>query len=182
MPETSVHARLWSPEKYDRLVTGGMFPPEERLELIAGEILQKSPQGSLHAVTVTLVEDTLRKIVGETYVIRVQMPLAVSPDSEPELDLVVVPGTPRDYRNEHPQTAELVVEVADTTLTYDRTRKSPLYARARIQAYWILNLIDQQLEVYRHPNAQIPASVSYRTHMVLSDSESFSPIYFPQNT
>lgn len=180
MSEAAVQNRLWSREEYDRLIAGGMFHPEERLELIEGEIIQMSPQGSHHATAVTLVENALRTVFGKNYVVRVQMPLAISSASEPEPDLAVVTGTPRDYRDEHPTTAELVVEIADTTLSYDRTRKTALYAQAGIQEYWIINLINRQLEVYRQPSAGHSATFSYQNHEIKTASETIIPLRGPQ--
>jgi len=178
MSEAAIQTRLWSREEYERLIAEGMFHPEERLELIEGEILQMSPQGSAHATAVTLVEQALRKVFGSHYVIRVQMPIAIDPDSEPEPDLAVVQGTPRTYRDEHPHTAELVVEVADTTLSYDRSRKATLYARAGIQEYWILNLIDRTIEVYRNPTTNTSQRTAYQEHETLSATETLASVRF----
>jgi len=182
MSETAVQNRLWSREEYDRLIRGGMFHPEERLELIEGEIIQMSPQGSHHATAVTLVENALRTVFGKNYVVRVQMPLAISSDSEPEPDIAIVTGAPRDYCEEHPTTAELVVEIADTTLSYDRTRKSALYAQAGIQEYWVLNLLNRQLEVYRQPHAGQSTTSSYQNHEVKPASETITPLRGPQQS
>jgi len=180
MSEVAVQNRLWSREEYDRLIAAGMFHPEERLELIKGEIIQMSPQGSQHATAVTLVENALKTVFGKNYVIRVQMPLAISPDSEPEPDIAIVVGTPRDYRDEHPNTAELVVEIADATLSYDRTKKTALYAQAGIQEFWILNLVDRQLEVYRQPTAGQSSTLSYQNPEVKTASETIVPLRAPQ--
>jgi Uma2 family endonuclease len=77
--------------------------------------------------------------------------LALDPASEPEPDIAIVSGSPRDYRDAHPSTALLIVEVADASLAFDRTVKASLYARAAIPEYWLLNLVDQLLEVHRNP-------------------------------
>ena len=79
------------------------------------------------------------------------MPIVLDDQSEPEPDVVVVPGQPRDYRDAHPSQPVLVVEVADTSLALDRLRKGGLYARAGVADYWVLNLIDEVLEVSREP-------------------------------
>lgn len=104
------------------------------------------------------------------------MPLALESDSEPEPDIAIMVGTPRDYRNEHPHTAELFVEVADSTLGYDRERKMKIYAQAGIPEYWILNLLDQQLEMYRQPTFKQASSPFYQEHMILTATESGSPL------
>jgi Uma2 family endonuclease len=100
----------------------------------------------------------------------VQTPLAFDPDSEPEPDLAVVVGTPRDYRAHHPTTAVLIMEVSDTTLAFDRRQKGSLYARAGILDYWILNLNRRMLEVYRSPIADpvAPYGFSYSERHRLS--------------
>jgi len=171
MSNAAVQTRHWSRLEYERLVSVGMFHPEERLELLEGEILQMSPQGSVHATAVSLVENALREAFGSNYVIRIQMPLALDPDSEPEPDIAVVVGSPRDYKDAHPKTAELLVEVADTTIVYDRKRKTTLYAKAGIPEYWILNLVDRQLEVHRLPLSGGSSSLTYQEQMVLTPSE-----------
>ena len=135
-----------------------------------------------HMAAMTLIENSLRAVFGENDTIRAQMPLAFDPDSEPEPDLAVVTGTPRDYRDEHPNTAELVVEIADATLTYDRTKKTALYAQAGIQEYWILNLINRQLEVYRQPYAGQATTSSYKTHEVKTAAETIISLHGPQQS
>ena len=141
----TVQTRRWTRDEYDRMIATGIFHPEERLELLEGEIVHMTPQGSGHATAVRLVEDALRNLFNVGFDVRVQMPLALGTDSEPEPDVAVVVGPPRDYRDEHPRVAILVVEVADSTLSLDRERKAALYARAGIQEYWLLNLTDRCL-------------------------------------
>ena len=109
-----------------------------------------TPQGTAHAGTIGLVQDVLCVVFGHTHV-RVQLPFALDPASEPEPDLAVVTGTPRDYLAAHPDSALLIVEVAETTLAFARRSKGSLYARAGIAEYWIANVSDGVLEVYRNP-------------------------------
>jgi Uma2 family endonuclease len=89
-------------------------------------------------------------------------------------DLAIVPGKPSDYRHKHPTTALLVIEIADTTLEYDRTQKLALYAKAGIPEYWILNLPERVLEVYREPSGRRYKSVRYYT-----PDERVSPLFAP---
>jgi Uma2 family endonuclease len=145
--------KRWTRTEYDFLVAQGAFQPHERLELIDGDILTMTPQNRPHATTVMVAQDVLRQSFGPGCHVQVQLPLAVSPTSEPEPDLAVIPGSPRDYVG-HPQTAKLVVEVFDTTLAFDRKRKGPLYARAGIQEYWIVDLTSDAVEVCRDPGEQ----------------------------
>jgi Uma2 family endonuclease len=182
MGMSAVQTRRWTREEYERLIETGVFHPEERVELIDGELVVMTPQKSVHATAVRLVDEMLRMAFGSGHDVRAQLPLALDPDSEPEPDVAVVIGMPRDYRDAHPTTALLVVEVADTTLAFDRERKGSLYARAGIADYWILNLADRVLEVYRDP---VPAPSAlygwhYRVPQRLSASDSVSPLAAPR--
>jgi len=102
------------------------------------------------------------------------MPLALGDDSEPEPDVAVVAGSPRDYRDAHPTTAALIVEVADASVAYDRKRKAPLYARAGIPEFWLLVLSEEKLEVYRDPSP-----LGYRSRRVLGRGDTVSPLARP---
>jgi len=148
----AIEMRRWTREDYNKMASAGLFTPGERVELVDGEILRMTPQGSVHATFIQLVYDELRLAFGPAFSIRMQLPVALSPDSEPEPDVAVVSGTALNYLHAHPATALLIVEVSDTTLEYDRRRKGSLYARAGIRDYWIVNLIDRCIEVHREPN------------------------------
>ena len=137
--------------RYDRLVEAGIFGPEDRIELLDGLLVAREPQGGRHATVVGLVRVALEKAFGRAYHVREEKPIALDEQSEPEPDVVVVPGRLRDYLDDHPSRPVLVVEVADTSLALDRLRKGRLYARAGIADYWVVNLIDEVLEVYREP-------------------------------
>lgn len=160
----------------------GILKPDERLELIEGEIYQKmSPQKAPHATTICLVENALNRIFSEGYDVRVQLPLALGERSEPEPDVAVVSGSIRDYETEHPASAVLVVEVSDTTLASDRTLKASLYALAGIEEYWIVNLVDRVLEVHRQPAemAEQPFGHHYRSITRHTETETLSPLAAP---
>jgi Uma2 family endonuclease len=111
--------------------------------------------------------------------VREEKPLAIALDSEPEPDVAVVAGAPRDYRVTHPATALLVVEVAETSLGYDRKTKGPLYARAGIPEYWIVNLLDGALEVYREP-AEMPDGWIYRLIQRFEAADTVAPLMAPE--
>lgn len=142
----------FSRAEYERMVEAGIFGPDDRLELLDGEIIDMSPQKSRHATAVTLLGELLRRAFGTKATVRLQLPFVLGDQSEPEPDVAVVPGIPRDYSDAHPACALLIVEVSDTTLDYDRNRKAKAYARAGIPEYWILDLSAQTLEVYRSPD------------------------------
>lgn len=144
--------RLWTRQEYERFVRLGAFGPDDRLELIEGEIVNKmAAMDTPHATAILLATEQLRLAFPSGVQMRVQLPLAAGDHSEPEPDIAVVEGTLRDFEDNHPTTALLVVEVADTSLAYDRSTKAALYARVGIADYWLLNLNDRRLEAYRQP-------------------------------
>jgi Uma2 family endonuclease len=140
--------------------------------LVDGEILDRPPQKSRHATAVRLVEDELRVAFGHGHDVRTQLPLVIDDHSEPEPDIAVVTGSPRDYRDTHPTTAVLIVEVAESSVEFDRTRKLALYARNGIPEYWIVNLAEGVLEVHRDP-----AGETYASRSVLAASEQVTPLH-----
>jgi Uma2 family endonuclease len=173
--------RRWKRVEYERLVGMGVFDSDERLELLDGLLVVREPQGAPHAAATRLVLAALRRAFGEGWIIEAQFPVALDDDSEPEPDVCVVPGGPRDYRDAHPSQAVLIVEVADSSLHGDRAHKASLYARAGIADFWIVNLIDGVLEVHRdpHPSSAAPYGWSYRTVTVLRAAETASPLAAP---
>jgi Uma2 family endonuclease len=181
MSATPVRTRRWKRQEYERLVGSGAFPPGERLELIAGQMVVREPQGSAHATAVDLAQDVLRAAFGPGWRVRVQSPVALDDDSEPEPDLMVVAGTARDYRRTHPARPALIVEVADTSLRFDRRHKGSLYARGGVADYWIVNLVKRVLEVRRTPaaSASAPYGWQYRRVQMLGPSAVVSPLAAP---
>jgi len=154
--------RRWSREEYYRMAESGFFQ-DQRVELIDGEVLEMAPQGSGHFACVCLCNDAARRCFGSSHVVRVQGPLGVGKGSDPEPDIAVVSGNPRDYVGKsHPSTALLVIEVSDTSLEFDRTSKAGLYASAGIRDYWIVNLTDRCVEVYRNPVPDAAAKFGFR--------------------
>jgi Uma2 family endonuclease len=140
--------RRWTREEFYRMADMGLFHGQ-RAELIEGEIMVLSPQNWPHTSTVARVAEALRRVMGTGFWVRTQFPLNLS-SSDPEPDVSVVVGRLEDY-SDHPTTAVLIVEVAESSLDYDRTRKASLYARAGIADYWIVNLVENRLEVRRDP-------------------------------
>ncbi len=170
--------RRYSRAEYDRMIAAGVFNSEDRLQLIDGEIVTMTPQGSRHATAVQLTEELLRNAFPPSagYSIRIQMPLALDERSEPEPDVAVVYGSPRDYRDLHPTAALLIIEVSDTTLSLERDRKMRLYARSGIAEYWILNLDEARLEVYREP-----AGEAYKTRRDYGPDATVQPLAAPSS-
>ncbi|MCX7672798.1 MAG: Uma2 family endonuclease [Thiobacillaceae bacterium] len=158
-------------QKYEQMVEAGIFGPEDRLELLDGELIEMAPQKSRHATAISLLAAALQTCFDQDHHLRVQMPLALDEYSEPEPDLAVVPGSPRDYRDAHPGRAALVIEVAESTLAYERGRKLAAYARAGIPEYWILDLGSETLEVCRRPMGE-----AYGERRILAAEEALAPL------
>lgn len=169
-----VRTKLWTRKEFDRLVAAGAFHPEARIQLVQGEIVEMTPQGAAHATTLLRLQKALDAIFREGHHVRAQLPLALGAHSEPEPDVAVVPGSLDDYREHHPTAAALVVEIADTTLDFDRSRKQEMYAQAQIPEYWIVNLVEGVLEVYREPQGP-----SYRTALRLGRDDAVAPLTAP---
>jgi Uma2 family endonuclease len=151
--DVPVKTRRWRRAEYDRLVELGMFDGE-RLELLDGLLVVREPQKSPHAATVAQVGHVVEAAFGAGWHVRIQAPVALDENSEPEPDVAVVPGVPRDYLAAHPSAPALVVEVADSSLRLDRRLKGRLYARAGLAEYWIVNLVDHVIEVHREPRRE----------------------------
>jgi len=175
-----VTTRRWRRTEYDRLVELGIFAGE-RLELLDGLLAVREPQGSSHAATVGQIGEALRSAFGAGGHARLQAPLALDDDSEPEPDVAVVAGEYRDYVTGHPSTAALVVEVADSSLGLDRRLKVGLYARAGLPEYWIVNLVEGVLEVHREPRPEpeSPHGWVYRSVEVLRPPAWVTPLGAP---
>ena len=147
-------------DEYYRMAEAGLFR-DERVELLDGEIITMSPQLTPHASTVNYLMYVLISKLGATALVRVQAPIVLNNWSEPEPDIAVCQPDPNRYLQEHPRADQvfLVVEVADTSLTYDRTRKAQAYSASGIPEYWIVNIPNRRIEILTDPD---PATQSYR--------------------
>ena len=159
--QTPLTLRRWQRAEYDRLVDLGVFQGEP-IELIGGQLVVAEPLGSYHASAITKVDYALRAIVPPGWIVRLQAPVSLDEESEPEPDVAVVPGWPGDYRDAHPTHPALLVEVAESSLELDRARKGSLYARAGVVDYWIVNLVEGVVEVFRDPAPDASAAFGYR--------------------
>src|SRR5262245_61335561 len=173
-----VRTRKWTRFEYERLAEFEILGPEDRVELLGGDVLLKEPQHSPHATAILLVYRALDRAFGQGWTVRPQLPVALDEESEPEPDLCVVRGTPRDYRDAHPERPVLIVEIAMSRLGFDRDHKGSLYARAGIRDYWIVNLTDRRVEVYREPVPDAAAAFGwrYRSATEHGPAESVSPL------
>lgn len=156
--------------EYDALVRLGCFD-EERVELLYGRIVPMGPQGVAHGEALRRLNKLLGRALGDRAEVQIQSPIAAADESEPEPDVAVVPPGP--YTTDHPSTAYLVVEVADSSLRRDRL-KAELYAASGIPEYWLIDLRSRTVQVQREP-----VEGAYRRINSLSDGETISLQEFP---
>jgi Uma2 family endonuclease len=169
----SVPRRLFTVDEYYEMARVGILKPDERVELLDGEIVPMNAISSPHAWGVTRLTGIFYQIEDRCKII-VQNPLRLGDRSEPEPDLVILqPDTPED-RHPGPADAFLVIEVADTSLRTDRGRKRTMYARAGIPEYWIVDLQHDRIEVYRDP-----VRSRYQSVWLASRGETVTPLFAP---
>lgn len=165
-----VHYKL-SIDKYEQMIRAGILTENDRVELIRGELLEKRPVGEAHVEVVNRLNRLFAKLLDESVTVSVQNPLVLA-DSEPEPDIALY--TRRGGGKARPGDVQLVIEVADSSLEFDRTVKLPLYAEAGIREYWIVNLLDEQLEVYRQPQLD----GTYAQPLILRADDTIEPLAF----
>jgi Uma2 family endonuclease len=166
--------RRFTADEYLRMGEVGILGEDEHIELIRGEILTMSPIGPRHGAFVDRFNRLLVTALGERAWIRVQGSVRLFPDTMPEPDLAIL--RPRDYRAAHPTPEDilLVIEVAETSLAYDRGAKAALYAEAGIPEYWMADAVGEAVEVNRAPDGQ-----RYRQSTRLAGADTVSPVAFP---
>lgn len=146
---------IWrfSVDQYHAMIRAGILTEDDPVELLEGWLVTTMPKNPPHSVVTQLTREALAPILPSGWYVDAQEPITTA-DSEPEPDVVVVRGDRRQYLNRHPgpQDVALVIEVADSTLQRDRVLKKRLYAAAGIPVYWIVNLLDNQCEVYTEPS------------------------------
>ncbi|NOQ34674.1 MAG: Uma2 family endonuclease [Methylococcaceae bacterium] len=152
-----------------------VFKPEQHLELLNGEITEMSPIGHKHSGHLNGLVYFFRKQLSDETVLSVQNPLQLNNFSEPEPDLMLLKPTADFYKHRHPNAGDvlLLVEISDSSLFFDRNEKLKLYAQHNISDYWIVNLNDQCLEVYRQPKGE-----DYQQQQTLSAGDSIRPLQF----
>ena len=166
-------------EQYHAMVEANILTEDTRVELLAGQIVAQRPINPPHAAAIDRLRRTLtRKLDEERSLVRTENPVVLSEASEPQPDGMVLRRREDDYAYAHPTPADvrLVVEVADSSLKHDREGKMPLYAAAGIREYWIVNLVDRQLERYTEPVPEIRAvgrPATYARSEVFADGERF---------
>jgi hypothetical protein len=166
-----------SVDEYHRMARAGILPEDSRVELINGEIIDMAPIGSRHAGTVLQLTNLLNQALRGTAMVWVQNPIHLDPHTEPQPDLALL--RPRDdfYKTAHPRAADvlLVIEVADTSLHYDREIKIPLYARHGIPEVWLVDLLNNRISRFREGTAE-----GYRQENEAVELDRVSPLHLPQ--
>lgn len=148
-------------DEYYRMGDAGLFV-DKRVELLDGEIINMPPQNPPHAGTTSHLATVFIRALGALFSIRVQVPIVLDDWSEPEPDIAVCQLDPDSYMFAHPRAAQVVllIEVAESSLPYDRGQKTAAYARSGIPEYWIMNLVDRRIEMFSDPD---PVTQRYRT-------------------
>jgi Uma2 family endonuclease len=154
-------------EQYHQMIAAGILTDDDPIELLGGWLVEKMGKKPPHSVATRLTVPQIKKYLPDTWFVDTQEPITTA-DSEPEPDIAVIRGDPRDYLEHHPTPADIamIVEVSDTTLQRDRVLKQQIYARAGIPVYWILNLVERTLEVHTQPDG-----TRYALRTVYSDQQ-----------
>ncbi|EAZ92314.1 Uma2 family endonuclease [Crocosphaera chwakensis] len=169
--------RLWTVEDYHRMVEVGLLQPDEAVELVAGQIIQKmSPQGTPHATTIRIVSRLLEKRLGEKALVQTQLPIQLNNFSEPEPDIAIIVADELLYLDHHPFPSEvyLIIEIADSTLKRDCQIKAIDYGSSGIKDYWVLDINNRCLHLFRNGTEQ-----GYEKETILQENETVSLLAFP---
>jgi len=168
--------RLLTVQDYHRMTETGILDAEERVELIAGQIVEMAAKGTAHETCNRRLMRELLKLLGDRATLQNQSSIVLSNQSEPEPDFAIVQNRADDYLAGHPTAADViwVIEVADSSLGYDQAVKLPLYAQAGIADYWIFNLVEGRLEVYSEPYQTTEGQFGYRVTRIVLPNEAIA--------
>ena len=164
--------------QYHQMSEAGIFSENDKVELINGEIIEMSPIGRRHTACVNRLNSVFSQLLGNKVIIAVQNPIILNNLSEPEPDIALLQPRADFYESGHPQPQDifLLIEVADSSLEYDRDVKIPLYASSGITEVWLVDIYQQVIIVYRYPSEN-----GYRDIQTLSRGEKLSISAFPEN-
>jgi Uma2 family endonuclease len=174
--QTDVTRRLFTADEFLRMGEAGIFEPEARLELIEGEILEMSPIGPWHMACVNRATELFVTKLSGRAIVSIQNPVRLSEYTEPQPDVALLKRRDDYYKEKRVswEDAFLVIEVSDTSLSHDRNRKLPLYAKAGVSEIWIEDLQSNSIYVYRNPGPN-----GYATYLTLHPGDPISPMAFP---
>jgi Uma2 family endonuclease len=168
---TAVRPRRFTREEYFRMVDTGVLGPTDRTELVNGYLVERTAQNAPHRASVAKIDRQFQEMLGDrAYWVQTQSTLPLDCRNVPEPDVAILGGTPDDLLDGEPDDIPLIIEVSDTTLTYDRTDKLVCYASNDIPEYWIVNLQNRTLECYRGP-----ADDEYRERRTLDPADTVAP-------
>jgi Uma2 family endonuclease len=172
-------AKRFTLDEYHKLVELGFLHEDDHIELIKGELIQMVSKGTAHETCLRNLLRELPKLVGDRATLQSQAPITLPPNSEPEPDFAIVKNRDDNYLSAHPSPADvlLVMEVADSSLSYDQDIKIPLYAQAGISDYWIFNLFDNYLECYSEPYQDNQGKFGYANKRIVLVNQS---VYLPR--
>jgi Uma2 family endonuclease len=172
----AVQTRRFTVSEYHRMSELGILVPSERTELVNGQIIRMAAKGTGHTSATARTKTLFEIRLANRVIIHVQDPIHLSDDSEPEPNLVLADLDPLAYSTHHPTAAEvlLVIEIADSSLKYDLEIKAPMYAKAGIAEYWVLNVVERKLHVFRQPG-----ELEYQHQTILAETLEVSPLAFP---
>jgi Uma2 family endonuclease len=180
-PMTAPTLKRFTLAEYNRLAELGFLGEDDRVELIHGQIIKMSAKGTAHEVCMTRLLRELPRLLGDRATLRSQAPLILLPDSAPEPDFAIVQNRADDYLSSHPEPADvlLVIEISDSSLSYDQEVKLSLYAEARISDYWIFNLVENHLEVYSEPYQDLQGKFGYGIKRIILPNRAIAVSCFP---
>lgn len=149
--------RLINVEEYHLMIKAGILTEQDHVELVNGEILNRTPIGSKHVAVVNRINAIINQLIGKNAIVSIQNPVRINEISEPEPDIVILKPDEHFYANQlaTAQDTLLIIEVSDSTIDYDREVKLPIYASAGVPEYWIVNLEDNLIEAYHQPNGDV---------------------------
>lgn len=178
---TSFTLKRFTLAEYHRLAELGFIGEDDRVELIHGQIVKMSAKGTAHEVCITRLLRELPKLLGDRATLRCQSPFILPSDNEPEPDFTIVQNRADDYLSSHPEPADvlLVIEISDSSLSYDQEVKLPLYATAGICDYWIFNLVENYLEVYSEQYQDLQGKFGYGMRRIILPNVAIALPHFP---
>ncbi|MDF0555119.1 Uma2 family endonuclease [Kamptonema sp. UHCC 0994] len=176
---TLLEIHLFTVQDYHLMIETGIIDEDEKVELLTGQIVKMASKGTAHNAAVKRTVELLQDRLGKSVLISVQDSIKLNDNSEPEPDIALLVRDPLYYEDRHPTPSEiyLIIEIADTTLRKDCGIKAQIYAQSGIIDYWVLDVNDRQLHVFREPSQE-----GYKSELILADSMTISPLHFPDTS
>lgn len=168
-------------DEYHQYIAMGTLTEDDQIELLEGLLVPKMPKGKTHDGSIGILDEYLRTLLPSGWRLRIQCAVTLS-DSEPEPDFAVVRGEVRQFLKGHPTPKDIgsIMEIADSSVSRDRLLKGRIYARAKIPVYWVVNLVDQQIEVYTEPGQNAKGQPAYLKKKVYRPGDQVPVVLFGQ--